>query len=258
MNRTYYISSHSTHSPPVKSNPLPMTVLSIKLTICVSTKELVGGGVIELFEVRRENVVVSEDKVLDIGVLGLGEVETIALEADLLTDFFEEVEGTGDLDSEDREDEEGGTSNELDDADDLFSDSFVKGDLADGDDDATAASLAEESLERRASFSENLRRLLVMDSFFLGTASLLPRLLQCAESARGAVATTTPHSAVSLAATASLAAVPAAISRGASEDADILDWSAVEAGAIQGSEVPSSSSAMVSGETVSAVASEIT
>ncbi len=104
---------------------MPITVLSIRFTICVSTNELVGGGeaadaVELLFEVRRENVVVSDDSVFEIGVRGLGEEpDAIApLDDDVLPmDFFEA--GVGDFDNEEREDEDG-TSRECVEEDVLF------------------------------------------------------------------------------------------------------------------------------------------
>ncbi len=86
---------------------------------------MVGGGeaaaVELLFEVRRENVVVSDDSVFEIGVRGLGEEpDAIApLDDDVLpTDFFEA--GIGDFDNEEREDVDGGTSKECVEEDVLF------------------------------------------------------------------------------------------------------------------------------------------
>ena len=155
-----------------------MTVFSMMLTMWVSTNELLGGGVlVGVWEVRREKVVVSEDRVFDIGVLGFGEVEAVALEVVLPTDFLDEVEGFGDRDREERE--EVGASRACDDMECWFSPSFVDGGLGDVGDPAPSVSLAaEESRESRASLRENLRRLLLKDSrFFVAAASLPPRLI---------------------------------------------------------------------------------
>jgi len=96
----------------------------------VSTNELVGGGdaaaVELLFEVRRENVVVSDESVFEIGVRGFGEEpDAIAPldEAVLPTDFFEA--GIGDFDNEEREDEDGTRSRECVEEDVLFNASLA-------------------------------------------------------------------------------------------------------------------------------------
>ena len=150
-----------------------MTVFSMRLTICVSTNEFVGGGGVvaddEVFDVRRENVVVRDDNVLDMGVFGFGDDIPVALETVLPTDFLEdEEEGRGDFDNEERDEEEEvvdcGTSRALDDMDVL-----VSGLTDVGDDDASFAEPDDEL--RRASLRENRRRPLVMDSLFLGTTA---------------------------------------------------------------------------------------
>ncbi len=85
-----------------------------------------------LFEVRRENVVVSDDSVFEIGVRGLGE-EPEAMppldDAVLPTDFFEA--GIGDFDNEEREDEDG-TSSECVEEDVLFNASLATAAVAGG------------------------------------------------------------------------------------------------------------------------------
>ncbi len=86
-----------------------------------------------LFEVRRENVVVSDDSVFEIGVRGLGE-EPDAMppldEAVLPTDFFEA--GIGDFDNEEREDEDGTRSSECVEEDVLFNGSLATAAAAGG------------------------------------------------------------------------------------------------------------------------------